>query len=204
MFITPFMSLEQKVRLFGKEYPVKSFCDRGTEMLFPYATENGAEHPIILSSVVVIKQADTYLMVKENDKGLVLRNDAGKYAFPGGQCAYDEDLVAAAIREVHEETAYNVNLVNLIGVYKRINKRQRMIYKAAFRGEILNRDDQALASDVASTHLFSEEEIHALARKNELKTSDIMVIFRDYLRGKQYALDNVNSSEVINNLPNEV
>lgn len=198
------MSLEQRVNLFGKEYSVKLFQDRGKGVPSPYEVVEGVEYPIILSAVVILKQDGKYLIVKEADKGLGGRDDEGKYAFPGGGCEYNEDLVEAAYREVKEETPFNSRIQNLIGVYRRINKRGKIIYKAAFRGEILGLENRGLASDVKSTHFFSEDEITSLAREGKLKTSDIMTIFNDYLKGTQYLLDKINSPEIVRNLAREI
>lgn len=198
------MLLERTVNLFGKEYLVKLFQDRGKNVPFPYEAVDGVEYQIILSSVVILKQNGKYLMVKEADKGLAGRDDEGKYAFSGGRCEYNEDFVEAAYREVKEETKFNQQIQNLIGVYKRINKRGKIIYKAAFRGKILGIEDRCIESDVKSTHFFSKDEISSLAGEGKLKTSDIMTIFNDYLEGTQYTLDKINSPEIFRNLAREI
>lgn len=194
------MSPEQRVKLFGEDYPVKLFQDRGKEISLPYETVEGVEHPIILSSVVILKQENKYLMVKEADKGLGVRDDEGKYTFPGGGCESNEDLVEAAYREVKEETPFNPSIRNLIGIYKRINKRGKVIFKAAFRGEILGLENRFLDFDIKSTHFFSEDEITSLAKEGKLKTSDIMAIFNDYLKGTKSPLDKIDSPEIIKHL----
>jgi ADP-ribose pyrophosphatase YjhB (NUDIX family) len=190
----------QKINLFGGLYSVKPFLDRGEYVSLPYEVINGVEYPIILSSIAIIKHQENYLMVTEVDKGIEGRVDEGKFAFPGGKCELQESLIEAACRETKEETPFIVQLGDLVGVYKRINKRNRIIYKAAFRGNILMMHGEKRSPDVSSINFLSQKMIEESACEGRLKTSDILTIFQDYLNGIAYSLTEINSLNTIKNL----
>jgi ADP-ribose pyrophosphatase YjhB (NUDIX family) len=45
------------------------------------------------------------------------RSDNGRWGLPGGGVDLGETLVAACLREVHEETGLDVEIVRLVGIY---------------------------------------------------------------------------------------
>jgi 8-oxo-dGTP diphosphatase len=57
------------------------------------------------------------VIVDERDHLLLaLWNEAGRWTLPGGGVELHETVEAAAVREVHEETGYDVSLGRLLGV----------------------------------------------------------------------------------------
>ena len=55
-----------------------------------------------------------------DDRGRILlqrRDDNGRWGLPGGAVEVGETVAQACIREVKEETGYDVEIVRLIGVY---------------------------------------------------------------------------------------
>jgi 8-oxo-dGTP pyrophosphatase MutT (NUDIX family) len=67
--------------------------------------------PTKSSSVVVVDEQGRVL--------LVLREDARIWALPAGICEPDESYERAAVREVREETGYEVELDRIVGEYWR-------------------------------------------------------------------------------------
>jgi 8-oxo-dGTP pyrophosphatase MutT (NUDIX family) len=58
--------------------------------------------------------------VVEDDQGRVLlihRVDNGRWALPGGQVEVGERIADTVVREVHEETGIDVEVVGLAGIY---------------------------------------------------------------------------------------
>jgi len=61
-----------------------------------------------------------------NDQGeilLVERADNGNWTIPGGAMEFGESLTQTAIREVKEETGYDIEVTGLVGIYTNPNRR---------------------------------------------------------------------------------
>jgi 8-oxo-dGTP pyrophosphatase MutT (NUDIX family) len=55
-----------------------------------------------------------------DDEGRILlqrRSDSGNWALPGGAMDISETLAASAIREVKEETGFDVHIERIVGIY---------------------------------------------------------------------------------------
>jgi ADP-ribose pyrophosphatase YjhB (NUDIX family) len=58
--------------------------------------------------------------VVTDDQGRILlqrRRDSGNWALPGGAMESDESLTGSLIREVKEETGYDIEVTGLVGTY---------------------------------------------------------------------------------------
>jgi len=75
--------------------------------------------------------ADVVIYINSQDQFLLIRRKnepfKGKLAFPGGFLEPDEDFKDAALRELKEETAVQVNLNDLVtlGIYSKPNRDPR-------------------------------------------------------------------------------
>jgi len=205
--------VETKIAILGKEYPVKSFEDGSYKTgekrysTFPYCTLDGVDRAIILSSMVIIKKDDKYLLVEEIDKGLGGRNDSGKISFPGGGCDFRngrlDSFEETAIREALDEADVHVKLDGILGVYSRINKRGRLVYKSVFYASIVKPGEGHIDVDVQNNPLWLDASTIQSSVKRH-KTSDVSTILSDSLAGIRYSLDMINSPEVIKRLPDEI
>jgi ADP-ribose pyrophosphatase YjhB (NUDIX family) len=77
-----------------------------------YLDDAAAPEP---NSLVVATSA-----VVEDSEGRVLlqrRADSGNWALPGGGMEMDESLAGSVIREVKEETGYDIEVTGLVGTY---------------------------------------------------------------------------------------
>jgi ADP-ribose pyrophosphatase YjhB (NUDIX family) len=63
-------------------------------------------------------------------QGLLLhrRSDNGRWGLPGGSVEFGETVAEAVVREVQEETGYDVEPVRLVGVYSRPDLDQIVTY----------------------------------------------------------------------------
>ncbi|WP_413372939.1 NUDIX hydrolase [Paenibacillus taichungensis] len=74
-------------------------------------------------SVSIIHE-DKLLMIKENKASV-----KNTWNFPSGRIKYNEDILEAALREVKEETGYNVRLTATtgIGIYNFISSTNHQV-----------------------------------------------------------------------------
>lgn len=72
----------------------------------------GRHAAAVLVPVIASADGEALLFVKRRDD---LRHHAGQVAFPGGRADGDEDPVACALRELHEEVNIAGNSVDVLG-----------------------------------------------------------------------------------------
>jgi 8-oxo-dGTP diphosphatase len=53
----------------------------------------------------------------ENNLLLLRRKDSGKWTMPGGTLEFGESLAGCGVREIKEETGYEIEIINIIGTY---------------------------------------------------------------------------------------
>jgi ADP-ribose pyrophosphatase YjhB (NUDIX family) len=122
-----------------------------------FARETGPATPKVDVRAVVFRD-DEILLVKEPEDGL--------WSPPGGWADVGESPAEAIVREVHEESGYNVRAVKFIALYDRDRHGHLPIpyhvYKLVFLCEILN---EPPSPEVDSTGIgfFAEEEIPELS-----------------------------------------
>ncbi len=132
---------------------------------------------------VIAEQNDRYLMVEENIAGRRVFNQ------PAGHLESGESLVAAAIRECREETAWRFQPQALVGLYRWYSERNQDTYlRATFAGQCLaHLPDSPLDTEIVAAHWLSLEEIRA--RGSQLRSPLVMQSLNDYRQGKRYPLD---------------
>jgi 8-oxo-dGTP pyrophosphatase MutT (NUDIX family) len=68
-------------------------------------------------AIVIVDSADgseaAFLLTRRSAK---LRSHSAQWALPGGRCDADEGEVDAALREVHEELGFHLNLCDVLGI----------------------------------------------------------------------------------------
>lgn len=128
----------------------------------PYTYD--APHPAVTVDAVALLWRDKRLHML-----LVRRRNPpfeGRWAFPGGFIEIDEELEAAARRELREETGIEAGLMEQLGAFGDPDRdpRERVI-TVAFLAPLRADDAQAAkpASDAAETQWFAVDELPRLA-----------------------------------------
>jgi 8-oxo-dGTP diphosphatase len=139
----------------------------------------------------IIEKDGKILLVKEAAKD----NDGGKWSHPAGWIDIGEHPAKAAQREVLEETGYEWDPVNLLGISSLVRKDAEAYLgalphaiKLIFRGKITNETQHPLHDDVTETNWFTPQEIYAMDG-NTLRDVDIKQMVKDYFNGQEVSLE---------------
>ena len=135
-----------------------------------------------ITVATVVERAGKFLMVKENSGGRLVYNQ------PAGHVEVKESLLDAAIRETLEETAWRVNLVQLLGIYQYTSPDNGITYiRHCFIAEAIEpRTELDLDADIAAAVWVSFEELER--REAEMRSPLVLEVIRDYLKGISYPL----------------
>jgi len=102
----------------------------------------------------VVEQDGKYLMVEELSHGKRVFNQ------PAGHVDEGESILTAAVRETLEETAWQVELVGLIGLYVYTAPQNGVCYhRYCFLAKPISNTRQSLDTDILEAHWLSFEEI---------------------------------------------
>jgi 8-oxo-dGTP pyrophosphatase MutT (NUDIX family) len=132
---------------------------------------------------IVAEQNGRFLMVEEAVEGELRLNQ------PAGHLEDGESLVAAAVRECLEETAWRFEPQALIGIYRWRNASTADTYlRVTFAGRCdAHQAGLPLDTGIVAAHWLTFEEI--CRREPQLRSPLVMQSLRDYLRGKRYPLE---------------
>jgi ADP-ribose pyrophosphatase YjhB (NUDIX family) len=122
----------------------------------------------LLHASVAVRDGARVLMVQEEKP-----ESRGKWNLPGGHVDYDEPLVAAAERELREETHLSLPPRGLIGIYQ-TPQSLRFVFRAD-----LQSDEPSAGDEILAIRFMTPDEI--LAMPDELLVSQRMLrqIMRD-------------------------
>ncbi|MBU3827058.1 MAG: NUDIX domain-containing protein [Candidatus Anaerobiospirillum merdipullorum] len=144
-----------------------------SERFKPYATV-----------ALIIEHAGRFLMVEELD-------EYGRKVFgmPSGHIDAKEGILAAALREGHEETGCKLHLTALTGIYDYV-KDYETIYRFCFAATLDEVPQTLHAADpdgeILQVAWYSADEIYA--HKDKWRTRLVGMCMDDYLAGKRYPL----------------
>ena len=136
-----------------------------------------------LTVATIIERDGRFLLVEEYADG-----DDLVYNQPAGHLDEHETLAAAAIRETLEETAWEVEVNAVIGVYSWTHPKGETFIRTCFAGTALHHHpDQPLDYGIQRTVWLTREEIALLGPR--LRSPMVLRCVDDYLAGKQYPLE---------------
>lgn len=131
----------------------------------------------------IIEQDGKFLLVEETtDRG-------NRFNQPAGHLEENETIIAAAVRETLEETAYDFTPEAIVGIYHWQHPLNGITYlRFAFSGKLgQHYPERALDDGILRTVWKTEAEI---AAEGELMRSpQVLLCVQDYLAGKRYSLD---------------
>lgn len=131
-----------------------------------------------------------FLMVHETDKHS-LKDVINQ---PAGHVEANETLIEAAIRETIEETAWQVEINHLIGIYVFDAPNGVSYYRFCFAAFAIEFTDQALDSDITAASWMTLEDIHAA--KSQHRSPLIQQCLDDYLAGQKIPLSAIKEFKV--------
>jgi 8-oxo-dGTP diphosphatase len=126
--------------------------------------------PALTVDVALIARApeSTILLVQRRDEPF-----AGRWALPGGFVEEDEQVHAAAVRELAEETGVTAQALSLLGVYDTPGRDPRgWTVTVAFLGLLEGSVPTQAADDASKAEWFALDELPELAFDHALLVSD--------------------------------
>ena len=136
-----------------------------------------------LTVATIIERDGRFLLVEEYADGEEL-----VYNQPAGHLDEHETLAAAAIRETLEETAWEVRVEAIVGLYYWTHPKGHTFVRTCFVGTALqHHPEQPLDHGIQRALWLNRDEIVALGPK--LRSPMVMRCIDDYLAGKRYPLD---------------
>ena len=135
-----------------------------------------------ITVATIVERAGKFLMVKEKSGGRLVYNQ------PAGHVEIKESLLDAAIRETLEETAWRVNLEQLLGIYQYTSPENGITYiRHCFIAKAISpRTERDLDEDIVEAVWVSLEELEH--RESEMRSPLVLEVIRDYLKGIRYPL----------------
>ena len=134
----------------------------------------------------IIEKDGKFLLVKE--KKLTAKD---KWNHPAGWIDIEENTIDAVKREVKEETGFDFEPKNILGIYVFVKQESVNLHhaiKIIFTGNISNKQEKYMEDEISEVKWFAPEEIEAMDL-NTLRDADIKTMVKDYLAGKKYPLD---------------
>ena len=130
----------------------------------------------------VVEDQGRFLLVEEYSNNNRVLNQ------PAGHLEANETLVAAATREVLEESAWQVEVTDLIGLYTYTSPHNNTCYhRHCFVAKpIKHFTDRPLDPVILDTHWLSIEQIRQ--QQDKLRSPMVLKVIEDYLAGVRHPL----------------
>ena len=135
----------------------------------------------------VVARDGRFLLVEEVVRGELVLNQ------PAGHLEPNESLIQAARRETLEETGWDVELTDLIGVYQWVNlDNDSHFLRFTFAAKLLRHDPQRdLDAGIVRALWLTRDEI--AAERARLRSPMVLRCVDDWVAGKRLSLDAVVS-----------
>lgn len=135
----------------------------------------------------IVEKDNRFLIVEEYGK------EVNRQVFnqPAGHVEQGETLIEACVRETLEETAWRVEVTDLLGiyVYTPVGTTDRTYYRFCFIAQAIEDTGRALDPDITATHWLTLQE---LEQSGQARSPLVLQCIRDYQAGKRLPLDVIN------------
>jgi ADP-ribose pyrophosphatase YjhB (NUDIX family) len=134
----------------------------------------------------IVERDGKILLVKETKA-----TAKGKWSHPAGWIDVEENSIDAVKREVKEETGFDFEPKNILGVYVLVKDEADVVHhpiKIIYIGTISEKETAELADDVSETKWFTPDEIENMD-SNTLRDLDIKQMVKDYFSDTKYPLN---------------
>lgn len=137
---------------------------------------------------VVVACQDKFLLVEELEHGKTVYNQ------PAGHLEADENLIAAAMRELKEETGLTASPDHLCGIYYYYRQSLNLYYlRFCFVIELESfAVCQPQDEEIIACHWLTLTEVKA--KSAQLRSSLVLECIEDYLSGKKIELSHLKSN----------
>lgn len=143
---------------------------------------------IVVCGAIVVKD-NKFVLVKEAKKTCY-----GKWNYPAGHLDAGEDIFAAAIREVKEETNLDVKLDGLIGIYE--NTKGEIgdnVVKFVFKASVTSGTLKHAKDELLDAKWFTFEEFEKL-KEDEIRGQYVQKALNDYKNNKMFDLNVIKTN----------
>lgn len=143
-----------------------------------------------LTVATVVEREGRFLMVREIVLGEEVINQPAGHWEPG------ETLQQAAIRETLEETAWQVELTGLIGVFLASSAQDEHYCRVAFAANAIRLDSTiAIDEDILAAEWLSLDELRA--QRDKMRSQLVMQTLQAWLEGQCFDLSAVSSMPMV-------
>ena len=135
-----------------------------------------------ITVATIVERDGKFLMVRENSGGRLVYNQ------PAGHVEPSESLFDAALRETLEETAWRVELKQLLGIYQYTSAENGITYiRHCFVDKAIEpRTGRNLDPDILEAKWLTLKELEDF--ESELRSPLVLKVIRDYLSGVNFPL----------------
>ena len=136
-----------------------------------------------ITVATVIEKDGRFLFVKEHAEERVVLNQ------PAGHLEMDESLIQAAIRETLEETGWDIEITQLIGIYLYTAPSNNVTYqRVCFAGRALaQRENHQLDKGIIMPVWLSRDEL--IEQRALWRSPMVLRCIDDYLTGERFSLE---------------
>ncbi|WLQ15365.1 NUDIX hydrolase [Hahella aquimaris] len=137
----------------------------------------------------VIPQDDKFLFVEEEIDGRAVLNQ------PAGHIERGESIFDAVLRETLEETGWEVELENFVGIYVLNTPDPETVYhRYCFSARPLRQSGRSLDPDITATHWLSPAQL--INGDIPLRSDLVRLCLEDYLAGRRLPLDTIRHHKI--------